>query len=84
MNTDGSGLTLLYKPGIAGAVSIHPQAIADRILFSSNVPFPSTNEFEIYSVMPDGTEITRLTDNTLYDAFDKSRIDYPSSIYVPE
>lgn len=80
MKPDGSNVVPLYAPGIAYAVAFQPRALADRILFSSNVAFPGTNEVDLYSIMSDGTEITRLTDNTLYNAFDVSWMNYPSSI----
>jgi hypothetical protein len=77
MNPDGSNPGPLYDPGIPGTIAFQPRAVADRILFSSNVQFPGTNSFDIYSVMPDGSEVTRLTDNSIYDGFDESEMNYP-------
>jgi len=73
INADGTGLTPLLN---ADPLVIHynPIPVADKIVFQSNldlvdaytVPIP----FEIYSMNPDGSALTRLTNNTLFDAFD--------------
>jgi hypothetical protein len=39
-------------------------------VISTNQDYPNTSYgFELYSVLPDGSQLTRLTNNTLYDAF---------------
>jgi hypothetical protein len=70
MDPDGSNLAQLYNPG-TGATVADPRAMADTILFSSNVDNADsgTNGFEIYSVMLDGSNVTRVTNNSLYDGF---------------
>lgn len=77
MNTDGSGATKLtdsvgnsFEPlvfNIAG--------LGERILFSSNrdnVTAAAGTGYELYSMKLDGTEVNRLTNNTLYDSFNYS------------
>lgn len=77
MNSDGSGVTKLtdsvgnsFEPlvfTIAG--------LGERILFSSNrdnIAAAGGNSYELYSMKLDGTEVTRLTNNDLYDSFNYS------------
>ena len=78
MNADGSNVVPLYETVVADTTAAQPRRFADRILFSSNVDNVGTNAFEIYSVMPDGSNVTRLTNNSVYDGFDTSWINYPS------
>jgi hypothetical protein len=45
---------------------------SDRVLFSSNrdnLSMDTSSGFELYSIKTDGTGITRLTNNSLFDAF---------------
>jgi hypothetical protein len=74
MNVDGTGLTQLtsgmgtnFDPMAVSIVGVGP-----RILFSSNWGNPGvtgSGAFELYSMKLDGTELTRLTTNTVYDGF---------------
>lgn len=66
-----------YGTGVADSIAFQPRAFADRILFSSNVDNPGTNNFEIYSIMPDGSNLTRLTNNAIYDGFSVVWVNYP-------
>lgn len=84
MNEDGSNPVPLYDPAIPGAIALQSRAFADRILFSTNVDLPGTNSFEMYSIMTDGSGLTRLTDNSVYDGFDESRMNYPAGEDLPD
>jgi len=73
MNVDGTNQTTLtdniglnHDPLVLNVSGAGP-----RILFSSNRDNPTAgdNGFEIYSMKMDGTSITRLTSNSLFDAF---------------
>ncbi len=74
MNVDGSGTANLT--GSAG-VNVDPtiiniKGVGERILFSSNRSSPGApwgDYFDIYSMKTDGTGLTQLTNNSLYDAF---------------
>ena len=73
MNLDGSNPTKLTD---SVGINSDPQVVnvsgaGTRILFSSNRDNLSagTGGFDIYSAKLDGTNITRLTSNTLYDGF---------------
>ncbi|HEV2396278.1 MAG TPA: hypothetical protein VGS27_05020 [Candidatus Sulfotelmatobacter sp.] len=78
MNADGSrvtpltsGMGITFDPTAVDVLGVGP-----RILFSSNGGNPGLNGssgFELFSMKLDGTEITRLTTNTLYDAFSSER-----------
>jgi hypothetical protein len=41
--------------------------LVTRIVFSTNADYTGTDEFELYSIMPDGSGLTRLTNNTVFD-----------------
>ena len=70
MNADGSGLKILYGESDAlNALNFDPVPLADRLLFSSNMDNPGTSNMDLYSIKADGSGLTRLTTNTLYDAF---------------
>ncbi len=69
INTDGTGLTPLYT-ATPEIFHYNPIPVADKIVFQSNRDFAGTLAFEIYSMKADGSGVTRLTDNTLFDAFD--------------
>jgi Tol biopolymer transport system component len=64
--TDGKGLN-------ADPLVLTIKGVGDRILFSSNRDGTantfSSKDFEMYSMKTDGSAITRLTTNTLYDGF---------------
>lgn len=78
MNVDGTGLIQLtsgmglnFDPMAVNIVGVGP-----RILFSSNwgnSSMTGSGAYEIYSMKLDGTELTRLTTNALYDAFSSER-----------
>jgi len=77
MNSDGSGVTKLtdsvgnsFEP-----VMFTIAGLGKRILFSSdrdNVTAAGGTGYELYSMKLDGTEVTRLTNNSLYDSFNYS------------
>lgn len=73
MNADGTGVTQLTNNGVG---DFDPMVITVagtlQILFSSNFTNPSDttgDSFELYSMNMDGTNMTQLTTNSLYDAF---------------
>jgi Tol biopolymer transport system component len=74
MNTDGSAVIQLTS---GGGINSDPMVVTipgvgSRILFSSdrhNTTMNLSSGFDIYSMNLDGTDVTRLTTNTLYDAF---------------
>jgi Tol biopolymer transport system component len=73
MNADGTGVTQLTNNG---AINFDPLVVnvagTLKIVFSSNTSNPSDttdSSFELYSMNMDGTNVTRLTTNTEYDAF---------------
>ena len=77
MNVDGSGITQLHGSGIPGTMSCQARAFtSDRVVFSSNVDNPGTNAFDMYSIKLDGTGLTRITNNTLYDGFSTYWMNY--------
>ena len=84
MDAWGSAPVPLYDPGVADAIAFLPRAFADRILFTTNVDLPGSNAFDIYSILPDRSGLTRLTDNAVYDAFDESRRNYPAGGDLPD
>ena len=77
----GEQPALLYEPGRdritaihgstqGGFISSQPRMFANgSVVFSSNVDAPGTDAFDMYSVLPDGTKLTRITNNNLYDGF---------------
>lgn len=77
MNSDGSGVTQLtdsvgnsFEP-----IIFNIAGLGERILFSSNranVTATGGTGYELYSMKLDGTELTRLTNNALYDSFNYS------------
>jgi Tol biopolymer transport system component len=73
MNTDGTAVTQLTSMGINfDPMAISIAGVGPRILFSSNRDNPSlsgSTGYELYSMKLDGTAVTRLTNNTRYDAF---------------
>jgi hypothetical protein len=70
INTDGTGLAQLYNGPTPGLWNYNPLAVADKILFQTNQDTPHTYLFDIYSMNADGTDVIKLTSNTLYDGFD--------------
>ena len=69
MSMDAAGSIPTQLHGAAGLMSFEPRAIADKIAFSSNVDNPATDWFDIYLMNTDGSNLKRVTNNTLYDGF---------------
>ena len=72
VNTDGTGLTPLYA-ATTGVFHYNPIPVGDKIVFQTSQDFPGSGApipFEIYSMNPDGSSVTRLTNNTVFDGFD--------------
>ncbi len=67
MNLDGTNLTKLYGDGTDNVIHYDPFAVADKVVFSSNMDSPATDRFDLYSIKADGTGLTRLTNNALFD-----------------
>ena len=75
INPDGTGMTEITHT--TGIINFNPAPFeiagaGTVILFSSTQDNPQSLDngaFELYSMKPDGSGITRLTNNTLYDAF---------------
>ena len=65
--TTGASLTQLH--GSPGLISCQPRALANQIVFSSNVDNPATDWFDIYLMNVDGSSLQRVSNNTLYDGF---------------
>jgi len=80
INTDGTGLANLDSGAFNGLVNYNPLAVADKILFQTNQAAVGTYAFEIYGMKTDGSGVTRLTDNAVYDGFDDSWYTGPSSL----
>lgn len=72
MNRDGTNETVIVQDASGAVIYCDPLAVADKILFSSNKDNPATDAFDIYSVPVSGGNITRLTNNNLYDGFNLS------------
>ncbi len=72
MNADGSGVTQLTSgAGINfDTLALNVAGVGERILFSSNRANPSSRgSFDLYSMKLDGTGVTQVTNNSLYDSF---------------
>jgi hypothetical protein len=74
VNSDGTGLTMLSdKVGSNfDPLFLRVNGLGDRLLFASNrsnISDPYDSSVELYSMKTDGTSITRLTSNTLFDGF---------------
>lgn len=73
MNADGSNMTLLVPYGNApsqGQLAFDPLPLSNgKIVFVSNRGNPGTSNMDLYAINEDGTGLTRLTNNTLFDAF---------------
>ena len=67
MNLDGTNLTKLYGDSTDNVIHYDPFAVADKVVFSSNMDSPATDRFDLYSIKADGTGLTRLTNNALFD-----------------
>jgi Tol biopolymer transport system component len=76
MNADGSGATKLTA-GVGNSFDpmvLNIAGVGERILFSSNADAVNSGPsgYELYSMKLDGSELTRLTNNALYDSFNYS------------
>jgi hypothetical protein len=67
MNLDGTNLTKLHGDGTDKVIHYDPFTVADKVVFSSNMDSPATDQFDLYSIKLDGTGLTRLTNNLLFD-----------------
>lgn len=72
MNADGSNVTnLQVLPNNQGVICDQPRDVGSRLVFTTNrdhwSPFQDTNKFELYSIMPDGSKLTRLTNTNVYN-----------------
>lgn len=65
---DGTNLKPVNEPA-AGLISCQPRALADKIVFSSNMDNPATDWFDLYTMETDGSNVQRIINNQLYDAF---------------
>lgn len=75
MNADGTNITKLHGDNTT-FMSCQPRAFADRIVFSTNVDSPGTDQFQMYSINPDGSNLKRLTNTALYDGFSIAWMNY--------
>jgi Tol biopolymer transport system component len=75
INVDGTGLQALVNADTK-VYNTDPLVVGDKVVFSSDRDTPRTGAFDIYSMKADGSGITRLTNNMLFDAF--------TSYYLPE
>ena len=57
-------------------MSCQPRALADRIVFSSNLDYLGTDQFQMYSINVDGSNLHRLTNTALYDGFSTAWMNY--------
>ena len=48
---------------------INVAGLGERILYSSSDNFADAGGFDLFSMKPDGSSVTRLTTNSLFDAF---------------
>lgn len=70
MNLDGSNVKPLVQSSTSAVINWDPYALGDMVVFTSNMDNPaSSHGFELYMMKIDGSGLTRLTSNGLYDAF---------------
>ncbi len=79
MNLDGTAVTRLGPAPVDGVWNYNPLTVGDRIVFQSNQDAVNTRDFEIYTMQADGSAITKVTNNAVYDGFDLSWWAGPSS-----
>ncbi|HTT25072.1 MAG TPA: DPP IV N-terminal domain-containing protein [Candidatus Sulfotelmatobacter sp.] len=72
IDADGTNLTQLYTGPTPGLWNYNPVLVGDRLLFQTNQDNLQAYLFEIYSMKSDGTEVIKLTNNSVYDGFDTS------------
>lgn len=58
--------------GNVGIIHYNPIPVGDKLVFQSNQATPALFNFEVYGMNADGTGITQLTANGVYDGFDLS------------
>jgi len=77
MNPDGTGIANVHGSNLGGYMSCQPRTFANgSVVFSSNEAAPGTDAFDMYSILPDGTKLTRITNNSLYDGFSTIWMNY--------
>jgi len=64
MNADGSNIRTVYAPANSNASIPRWSPDGSRIIFNSDM---NGNEFDIYTIDPDGQNLTRVTDSTARD-----------------
>jgi Tol biopolymer transport system component len=70
VNIDGSNVTKVYGTDLANVMACQPRTFTNgTVAFSSNQSAPGTDAFDMYVVKLDGTGLTRVTNNNLYDGF---------------
>jgi len=75
INADGSGSPTVLTDGVGYNVDplvVHIPGMADKVIFYSdrdNLSATGSTGFELYSINLDGSSLTRLTSNGVYDAF---------------
>ena len=77
INLDTKAQTALVK-NPTGVYNLDPLMVGQKVVFSSDADTAPENygAFDMYSVKLDGTEFTRLTNNTLYDAFNSNELNW--------
>jgi WD40 repeat protein len=77
MNADGSNVQPIKDAATPGIMSCEPHFFANGVIaFASNHDIPGTNAFDIYTAKLDGTNLTRLTNNMLFDSFSAVWMNY--------
>lgn len=66
---DGATRKVLLGANV-GIIHYNPIPAGDKIVFQSNNAAPGSSSFEIFSMNADGSELTQLTSNSVYDGFD--------------
>jgi hypothetical protein len=74
VNSDGTNLTMLSDSVGQNfdALLLRVNGLGDRLIFNANrsdETNPTHDGLELYSMRPDGTELTRLTSNKVFDGF---------------
>ena len=79
IDPNGANLTKMYTGPIPGLWNYNPVLVGDRVLFQTNQDNLQAYLFEIYSMKSDGTEVTKLTSNSVYDGFDTTFYLWPAT-----
>lgn len=71
MNPDGTAVNQIFGKSDTNWLAYDPLPVGDKLVFASNMDNMVMGEvkLDLYSVTVDGTGLTRLTTNRLYDAF---------------